>query len=97
VPLERDLTELRSPWLILAPDHVSVATKLGRYFPQGLDDFWGKYPAAGIPESVAPHYQASVDAGIQYFVIQTLDPDDEESIALATSALAPLLQPRVST
>ena len=76
-------------WLVLAPDQAGVAAKLARYFPQGLDDFWGKYLVAGTPESIAPHYQAFIDAGIQYFVVQTLDPDDEESIALATSALEP--------
>jgi alkanesulfonate monooxygenase SsuD/methylene tetrahydromethanopterin reductase-like flavin-dependent oxidoreductase (luciferase family) len=81
-------------WLVLATDQVGAAAKIARYFPLGLDEFWGRYLVAGTPASVAPHYQSLVDAGIQYFVVQTLDPDDEESIALVTSALAPLLQPR---
>lgn len=83
-------------WLVLASDDASLAAKIARYFPHGLDDFWGKYLVAGTPESVAPHYQAYIDAGIQYFVVQTLDPDDEESIALTTSSLSPLLQSRNS-
>jgi alkanesulfonate monooxygenase SsuD/methylene tetrahydromethanopterin reductase-like flavin-dependent oxidoreductase (luciferase family) len=80
-------------WLILARDEAGAAAKVARYFPNGLDDFWGRYLVAGTPESIAPHFQAYVDAGIQYFVVQTLDPDDEESIALVTTDLAPRLRP----
>lgn len=90
------LLTLFTHWLVLAPDQGGVEAKIERYFPQGLDDFWGKYLVAGTPESVAPYFQAYVDAGIQYFVVQTLDPDDEESIALTTTSLAPLLQPGLS-
>lgn len=83
-------------WLILAEDEPAVAAKIGRYFPGGLDAFWGKYLVAGTPEIVAMHFQQFVDAGIEYFVVQTLDPDDEETIALVTSRLAPQLTPKVS-
>ncbi len=69
-----------------------MSTKVSRYFPGGLDEFWGKYLVAGTPESVAPLYQEFVDAGIDYFVVQTLDPDDEESISLVTAELAPRLR-----
>ena len=80
-----------SHWLILAPDEGSVAAKIARYFPEGLDEFWGKYLVAGTPERAGEHFQQFVDAGIEYFVVQTLDPDDEESIALVSSELAPRL------
>ena len=80
-------------WLILAPDDAAVSAKVARYFPDGLDAFWGKYLVAGTPADVAPHFQSFVDAGIDYFVVQSLDPDDEESIALVMSDLAPRLTP----
>jgi alkanesulfonate monooxygenase SsuD/methylene tetrahydromethanopterin reductase-like flavin-dependent oxidoreductase (luciferase family) len=81
-------------WLILAPKEEAVARKVARYFPDGLDPFWGAYLVAGTPDSVAPHFQGYVDAGIDYFVIQTLDPDDEESISLITTELLPRLRPQ---
>ena len=80
-------------WLMLAENERALAAKVAHYFPDGLDPFWGAYLVAGTPESVACHYEAYVDAGIEYFVVQTLDPDDEESIALATAEMAPRLQP----
>lgn len=83
-------------WLILAEDESAVAAKVARYFPNGLDAFWGKYLVAGTPEQAAVHFQAYVDAGIGYFDVQTRDPDDEESISLVTSALAPQLRPKLS-
>jgi alkanesulfonate monooxygenase SsuD/methylene tetrahydromethanopterin reductase-like flavin-dependent oxidoreductase (luciferase family) len=81
-------------WLILARDEAAVAAKIDRYFPRGRDAFWGQYLVAGTPDTAAEHYQRYVDAGIEYFVVQTLDPDDEESIALITSELAPRIQPQ---
>jgi hypothetical protein len=63
------------------------------YFPNGLDAFWGAYLVAGTPDAVAAHYQGFVDAGIAYFVLQTLDPYDEETIALAASDLVQRLEP----
>lgn len=81
-------------WAIVAPDERAVAAKVNRYFPEGLDDFWGKYLVVGTPEAVAEHYQGFVDSGVTFFVIQTLDPDDEESIASMMQDVAPRLRPR---
>jgi alkanesulfonate monooxygenase SsuD/methylene tetrahydromethanopterin reductase-like flavin-dependent oxidoreductase (luciferase family) len=80
-------------WLVLAPDESTVQAKVTRYFPHGLDAFWGAYLVAGTPETVARYYQEYVDAGIQYFVFQTLDPTDEETVRLAAEQLLPRLQP----
>ena len=74
------------------PDDARVAAKVARYFPNGLDAFWGAYLVAGTPEVVAAHFQEYVDAGIEYFDVQTLDPDDEETIGLVTAHLLPLLR-----
>jgi alkanesulfonate monooxygenase SsuD/methylene tetrahydromethanopterin reductase-like flavin-dependent oxidoreductase (luciferase family) len=80
-------------WLVLAPDEAAVQAKVNRYFPDGLDAFWGAYLVAGTPETVARYYQEYVDAGIQYFVFQTLDPTDEETVCLAAEDLLPRLRP----
>jgi alkanesulfonate monooxygenase SsuD/methylene tetrahydromethanopterin reductase-like flavin-dependent oxidoreductase (luciferase family) len=92
-PYDHILRSHFTHWLVLAPDDNAVAAKVARYFPDGLDAFWGAYLVAGTPESTATHYQDYVDAGIEYFIVQTLDPDDEETIALVTSDLVPRLQP----
>jgi len=80
-------------WLILAPDERAVQAKVTRYFPDGLDQFWGAYLVAGTPEEAARHYQPFVDAGIQYFVLQTLDPTDEETIRLIAEQMLPWIRP----
>jgi alkanesulfonate monooxygenase SsuD/methylene tetrahydromethanopterin reductase-like flavin-dependent oxidoreductase (luciferase family) len=79
-------------WLILAPDERAVQAKVARYFPDGLDQFWGAYLVAGTPDDVVRHYQPFVDAGIQYFIVQTLDPTDEETICLVAEQMLPQMR-----
>ena len=78
-------------WLIVAPTAADVRRKVDRYFPDGLDAFWGAYLVAGTPDEVAAHYREYAAVGVQYFVVQTLDPTDEESIALAAQSLGALV------
>jgi alkanesulfonate monooxygenase SsuD/methylene tetrahydromethanopterin reductase-like flavin-dependent oxidoreductase (luciferase family) len=78
-------------WVIVAETKSAVAAKVGHYFPRGLDAFWGAYLVAGTPEEVARYYQGFADAGIGYFVVQTLDPDDEETVALVAQQVAPAI------
>lgn len=92
-PYEDILRSHFTHWVVLASDEEAVQAKVERYFPDGLDAFWGAYLVAGTPETVARHYQAYVDAGIQYFVLQTLDPTDQETIRLAAEELLPRLRP----
>ena len=80
-------------WLILAPDAAAVETKVARYFPDGRDQFWGANLVAGTPADALRYYQSFVDAGIQYFVVQTLDPTDEETIRLFAEQVGPKLRP----
>ena len=92
-PYEDILRSHFTHWVVLAPDEMAVQAKVTRYFPQGLDPFWGAYLVAGTPEAVAGHYQQYVDAGIQYFVLQTLDPTDDETVRLAAEQMLPRLRP----
>lgn len=78
-------------WVILAPNPSAVERKVQRYFPNGLDAFWGSFLVAGTPANVAEYYQGYVDAGIRHFVVQTLDPDDEETIALGATEMLPMM------
>lgn len=87
------LRSLFTHWVILAPTQSAVDAKVRRYFPDGLDAFWGAYLVAGTPDGVAGLFQGYVDIGINFIDLQTLDPDDEETIALAAAEMAPRLRP----
>ena len=80
--------------LLLAPTEEAVQAKVRHHFPDGLDAFWGTYLVAGTPATVARHYRGFADAGIGYFVLQTLDPYDEETVALAATDLVQRIEPR---
>lgn len=76
-------------WLVMAQSRAAVESKVRAYFPGGLDAFWGAYLVAGTPDDVRAYYQGFADAGIGYFDVQTLDPRDEETIALLAHRVAP--------
>lgn len=92
-PYDDILRSLFSHWVMVAPDEKSVAAKVARYFPDGLDEFWGKYLIAGTPEQVAELFQSYVDAGIQHFDCQVLDAEDIETFTLLINDVAPRLNP----
>jgi alkanesulfonate monooxygenase SsuD/methylene tetrahydromethanopterin reductase-like flavin-dependent oxidoreductase (luciferase family) len=73
-------------WLILAENETHLQAKLQRYFPEGLEQRfsgpWSGFAFASTPERAIGYYQELVDAGIQYFIVQTLDAADEETIRL---------------
>jgi alkanesulfonate monooxygenase SsuD/methylene tetrahydromethanopterin reductase-like flavin-dependent oxidoreductase (luciferase family) len=81
-------------WLLLAGTERAVAAKVARYFPDGLDAFWGAYLVAGTPAQVAAYYQPFLDVGIRFLDLQVLDPEDDETIRLVIDALAPRLRIR---
>src|SRR6266581_8481333 len=71
-------------WLILAENDARLQAKLQRYFPEGLERRfscpWSGFVFTGTPEQAIPYYQELVDVDIQYFIVQTLDAADEETI-----------------
>lgn len=80
-------------WLVMAESRAAVEAKVNDYFPRGLDAFWGAYLVSGTPDEVTEYYQGFADAGIAYFDVQTLDPGDEETIALLAERVAPAVTP----
>jgi alkanesulfonate monooxygenase SsuD/methylene tetrahydromethanopterin reductase-like flavin-dependent oxidoreductase (luciferase family) len=80
-------------WLMLAETERAALKKLRRYYPEGLTEEQGLTRIYGTPELVRPYYQELADAGIEYFVVQTLDAADEETIRLLGEAVAPSIQP----
>lgn len=78
-------------WIILAPDEEKAAEKQCRYFPNGIDPFWRDTLVWGPPEVATRYFRGFVAAGIQYFVVQVVDPEDEETVRLLANEVAPVV------
>lgn len=81
-------------WLMLAETEAESRAKLDRYYPQGLNDEQQFSRVIGAPESVAAYYQNLVEAGMDYFVVQTLDATDTETIELLANEVIPRVKPQ---
>lgn len=80
-------------WLMLAPTETAARAKLDRYYPEGVNEEQRYSRVATTPEGAIAYYQALADAGMQYFVVQTLDAGDEETIRLLATEVAPQVRP----
>jgi alkanesulfonate monooxygenase SsuD/methylene tetrahydromethanopterin reductase-like flavin-dependent oxidoreductase (luciferase family) len=80
-------------WLMLAPTDAAARAKLDYYYPEGINEEQQFSRVVGTPARVAAYYQALVDAGMEYFVVQTLDAADTESIDLLAREVIPLVEP----
>jgi hypothetical protein len=85
-PYETVLRTYASGWVILAPDERRLAAKMRHYFPEGVErrytGEWNGWAAGYTPAQAVSHFQTLADAGIQYFIVQLLDPADQETIHL---------------
>ncbi len=95
-PFEDILRTHFTTWLILAEDEASAQAKLNRYYPEGVPADKRETRIAGTPDTVLPYFQALADAGIQYFVVQSLDAADEETFRLLAQEVAPRVRLRPS-
>ena len=95
-PYEQILKTHFTGWLILAEDDAAVAAKVARYYPNGIPDQLRPSRIVGTPEVAIAYYQALVDAGIEYFVVQTLDASDQETIELLAKRVVPNVRARWS-
>ena len=82
-------------WLILAENEAHLQAKLKHYFPEGLGQRfsgpWSGFALASTPERAISYYQGLVEAGIQYFIIQTLDAADEETLRILGELVMPAI------
>ena len=80
-------------WTILAPDKRSLELKMARYFPNGVEDrytgTWRDFVSGATPEQAVQQFRALRAAGIQYFIVETLDAADTETITLLAKEVAP--------
>lgn len=88
-PYEQILKTHFTGWLMLADDEDAVAAKVARYYPEGIPEELRASRIVGTPEVAIAYYQALVEAGIEYFVVQTLDAGDQETIRILAERVAP--------
>ena len=96
-PFDAILRTHFTSWVILAPTESEATAKLARYYPAGLSDYHRRTRIVGSPDQIVTYYQALADAGIQYFVIQTQDAADVETIHLLATEVMPRLRPSSAT
>ena len=82
-------------WLMLAPTDEAARAKLNHYYPAGINEEQRFSRVVGTPAQVAAYYQSLVDAGMEYFVVQTLDAADTETIELLAREVVPFVRPAV--
>lgn len=80
-------------WLMLAPTEAAARAKLDHYYPAGINEEQRFSRVVGTPAQVATYYQSLVDAGMEYFVVQTLDAADTETIELLAREVIPRILP----
>ena len=80
-------------WTILAPDERSLEAKMARYFPDGIEHrytgTWRHFVSGATPAQAIEHFRALRAAGLQYFVVETLDAADTETITLLAKEVMP--------
>jgi alkanesulfonate monooxygenase SsuD/methylene tetrahydromethanopterin reductase-like flavin-dependent oxidoreductase (luciferase family) len=80
-------------WLMLAATESAAHAKLSYYYPDGINEEQRFSRVVGTPAQVAAYYQRLVDAGMEYFVVQTLDATDVETIELLAREVIPAVLP----
>jgi alkanesulfonate monooxygenase SsuD/methylene tetrahydromethanopterin reductase-like flavin-dependent oxidoreductase (luciferase family) len=76
-------------WLILAECEREAQAKREKYFPDGLTEEQTYTRIIGTPDQVVAYCAELVEAGVQYFVMQTQDAGDTETIELLGREVAP--------
>ncbi len=76
-------------WLFVAETEREAMSKKARYFPNGLTEEQEYTRIFGTPDQIVAYCAELVDAGVQYFVMQTQDASDLESIELLGREVAP--------
>lgn len=98
-PYESILRTHLTGWLVLAENERLLEKKLAKYFPQGIEQryhgAWRGFALGCTVEQAVDYYTQMADAGLQYFIVQTLDASDLETIGLLAQEVAPRVQARI--
>jgi alkanesulfonate monooxygenase SsuD/methylene tetrahydromethanopterin reductase-like flavin-dependent oxidoreductase (luciferase family) len=88
-PYDEILRTHFTSWLFVAQTEREVLAKKQNYFPDGLTEEQQYTRIFGTPDQIVAYCAELVDAGVQYFVMQTQDASDVESIELLGREVAP--------
>jgi len=91
-PYEEILPTHFTTWLMLADTEAAARAKLDRYYPNGVNEEQRYSRVATTPDGAVEYYRALAEAGMRFFVVQTLDAGDEETIRLLAEEVAPRLR-----
>lgn len=91
-PYDEILRTHFTSWLFIAETERDVAAKRAKYFPDGLTADQKQTRVFGTPDQIVAYYSELVDAGVQYFFLQTQDASDTETIELLGREVAPRLR-----
>jgi len=94
-PFDTVLRTYTTGWTILAKDEASLQAKLSHYFPEGVEQryqgAWRDYVLSATPDEAIAHFRALVEPGIQYFIVETMDAMDHETIRLLANDVIPAI------
>jgi alkanesulfonate monooxygenase SsuD/methylene tetrahydromethanopterin reductase-like flavin-dependent oxidoreductase (luciferase family) len=92
-PFDTVLRTYTTGWMILGEDERALQSKLAHYFPDGIDKryrgLWRDYVLPVTPDRAVAHFQALREAGVQYFIVETLDATDHDTIRLLATDVIP--------
>jgi alkanesulfonate monooxygenase SsuD/methylene tetrahydromethanopterin reductase-like flavin-dependent oxidoreductase (luciferase family) len=94
-PFESVLRTYTTGWTILASDEAALQAKLAHYFPEGIEQryqgAWRDYVLHATPDRAIAHFRALIEAGIQYFIVETMDAMDHDTIRLLATDVIPAI------
>jgi alkanesulfonate monooxygenase SsuD/methylene tetrahydromethanopterin reductase-like flavin-dependent oxidoreductase (luciferase family) len=88
-PYDEILRTHFTSWLFIAESEREAKAKKRKYFPNGLTEEQEYTRIFGTPDQIVAYCAELIDAGVQYFVMQTQDASDVESIELLGREVAP--------
>jgi alkanesulfonate monooxygenase SsuD/methylene tetrahydromethanopterin reductase-like flavin-dependent oxidoreductase (luciferase family) len=88
-PYDEILRTHFTSWIFIAETERAVQAKKATYFPDGLTEEQQYTRIFGTPDQIVDYCAELVDAGVQYFVMQTQDASDTETIELLGREVAP--------
>lgn len=90
-PYDAILRSYYTPLVVLAATQTALRSKLNGIRPNPREHF---VPLLGTPREAIAHYQALVDAGVQYFLV-AVQGNDTETVRLLAEQVMPEVRPRL--
>ena len=80
----------------LAAGRAASRRSVLHYFPEGIEQryqgAWRDYVFHATPDRAIAHFRALIEAGIQYFIVETMDAMDHDTIRLLATDVIPAIR-----